>query len=126
LIWSRPIGFKSRQITKKNLYFLKALNLKLQDLHFPKYHNSISKFPDIYPSEYLEVFNIIYDQELTKQFLQLYHKDGVEPPDRFYADARYEFPEVEKRVRGIIVNVQQRAKHLSPRARQFLELVSSL
>lgn len=38
-------------------------------------------------------------------------------------DARYEFPELEKRVRGIIVDVQQRARHLTPQARNFLELV---
>jgi hypothetical protein len=78
---------------------------------------------DIYPSEFLDVFNIIYDKELSSQFLKIYHKLGP-VPNSFYADARYEFPELEKRVRGIIVNVQQRARHLSPAARDFFELMS--
>lgn len=45
-------------------------------------------------------------------------------PNKFYADARYEFPEVEKRIRGLIAYVPQRARRLTPAARNFLELIS--
>ncbi|KAI6221747.1 hypothetical protein M3Y95_00994800 [Aphelenchoides besseyi] len=78
---------------------------------------------DIYPIEFVQLYKIIYDQTLSKQFLDVVHKTKINP-EAIYAEVRYEQLELEKHVRPIIVDVQQKATRLTPAARDFLELIS--
>ena len=79
---------------------------------------------DIYPVEIVTIFDIIKHKDESSRFLEVYNKNN-RVPDEIYADVRYQYPEIESRVRPIIVDVQQKARRLTPGARRFLAVVSA-